>query len=65
MQQQVIDGIAKNAAFRGRGLLGRFLYAAPKSWIGQREIAPKPVSPQTREAYHSILPTLAQIEGES
>ena len=51
MQPQVIEGLADNAAFRGRGLLARFLYAAPQSWIGQREIAPAPVPDAMREAY--------------
>ncbi len=55
IQPQVIEGLAENVAFRGRGLLARFLYAAPRSWIGQREIAPPPVSDVTREAYHRTV----------
>ena len=41
IQPQVVEGLAENTAFRGRGLLARFLYAAPQSWIGRREVAYK------------------------
>ncbi len=54
-QPTVIGGLAKNPVFRGRGLLGRFLYAAPRSWIGRREIAAAPVSDATREAYRQAV----------
>jgi hypothetical protein len=64
MQPQVIVGLAANAAFRGRGLLARFLYAAPQSWIGRREIAPAPVPDAVREAYHDTVRQMADVEGE-
>lgn len=67
MQPAVIEGLAENAAFRGRGLLARFLYAAPHSWIGRREIAPAPVPDAVREAYRQAVRGLAEsfvnIEG--
>ncbi|WP_339910126.1 YfjI family protein, partial [Symmachiella dynata] len=61
MQPQVIEGLAENAAFRGRGLLARFLYAAPRSWIGYREIAPAPMPDATREGYWQLVRALAAI----
>jgi hypothetical protein len=64
MQPAVIAGLAHNAAFRGRGLLARFLYAAPRSCIGEREIAPEPVATQLQEQYHQIVRMLASVEGE-
>ncbi len=64
MQPAVIGGLAENAAFRGRGLLARFLYAAPQSWIGRREIAPAPVSEATREAYRQAVRAMAEVKGE-
>jgi hypothetical protein len=64
MQPAVIVGLAEKAAFRGRGLLARFLYAAPESWIGQRIIAPEPVSGATREAFRQTVRALADLEGE-
>lgn len=36
VQPDVINGIAANPSFRGRGLLGRFLYALPPCPIGSR-----------------------------
>ncbi len=65
IQPQVIEGIAENTAFRGRGLLARFLYAAPRTTVGHREIAPQPVSEATKEAYHNLIRTLADVEGET
>ncbi len=62
MQPQVIEGLAESAAFRGRGLLARFLYAAPQSWIGHREIAPPPVPELVRESYRQTIRQLADTE---
>lgn len=64
MQPAVIKGLAANTAFRGRGLLARFLYAAPHSWIGRRKIAPEPVFGRTREAYDQAVRKLGGLEGE-
>jgi hypothetical protein len=64
IQPAVVERLAENAAFRGRGLLARFLYAAPRSWIGRREIAPPPVPEATREAYRRVVRKLAGVEGE-
>ncbi|MGD9721417.1 MAG: DUF3987 domain-containing protein [Pirellulales bacterium] len=64
MQPQVIVGLAANAAFRGRGLLARFLYAAPQSWIGRRLIAPPPVPDTVRDAYHGTVKAMADIQEE-
>lgn len=64
MQPAVITGLAEKAAFRGRGLLARFLYAAPKSWIGGRQIASAPVSEATREAYRQTVRMLTGLNGE-
>jgi hypothetical protein len=64
IQPAVIAGLAENVAFRGRGLLARFLYAAPRSWIGRRKIAPAPVPDAVRDAYHRAVRRLASLEGE-
>lgn len=65
IQPVVIEGLARNVAFRGRGLLARFFYAAPQSWIGRREIGPTPVSDDLREAYRQIVRALASANGET
>ncbi|QDV44981.1 hypothetical protein Enr13x_48540 [Stieleria neptunia] len=62
IQPEVIRGIADTPAFRGRGLLGRFLYAIPKSWIGRRKIATPPVSDVVALAYSHAVKMLAMIE---
>jgi putative DNA primase/helicase len=62
MQPQVIEGLAENAAFRGRGLLARFLYATPQSWIGHREIAPSPVPDAVGEAYRQAVRRLTDLK---
>jgi hypothetical protein len=59
MQPEVIRGLASKPAFRGRGLLARFVYAVPRSWIGRRKVAQTPVSAVTRAAYHQAVVTLA------
>jgi hypothetical protein len=65
MQPAVIEGLAGKSAFRGRGLLARFLYATPQSLVGRREIATSPVSDATREAYRQAVRALAKVEGET
>jgi hypothetical protein len=65
MQPQVIRGLADKPAFRGRGLLARFFYSAPKSWIGHRHVAPPPVPDGIREAYRQVVRELASVpDGE-
>ncbi|MDB4533124.1 YfjI family protein [bacterium] len=62
IQPEVIRGIAGNSAFRGRGLLGRFLYAVPRSWVGNRNIAPEPVARLVSVEYGNAVKDLADIE---
>ena len=65
IQPEVIKGLAENSAFRGRGLLARFLYAAPQSRIGWRKIAPDPVSNATQEQYRQTVRKLDELEAET
>jgi hypothetical protein len=37
MQPDVLAGLMDTPGFRGRGLLGRFLYASPTSLLGRRQ----------------------------
>lgn len=59
IQPTVLDQIAANKQFRGRGLLARFLYGFPESKVGRRLIAAKPVDPAVRQAYDAAITTLA------
>jgi len=64
VQPGVISNLAKNPVFRDRGLLGRFLYSAPKSWIGVRAVSTKPMSDATRELYERTVRALYQMSDE-
>ncbi len=59
IQPDVIAGLAEHAAFRGRGLLARFLYSFPRSPIGKRQVAATPVPESVSEAYRQTVRLLA------
>jgi hypothetical protein len=66
IQPDVLKGLTHgDSAFRGRGLLGRFLFAAPRSLIGSRDINPPPVRPEVSEAYATLIRKLAATESRS
>ncbi|MET0010089.1 MAG: YfjI family protein, partial [Candidatus Thiodiazotropha sp. 6PLUC4] len=50
-QPAVLRGLANIPGFRGRGLLGRFLYLLPPSPLGFRALKSTPVPVETRDAY--------------
>jgi hypothetical protein len=62
VQPEVVRGMVGNKAFRGRGLIGRFLYAYPASPLGSRRIATNPVSQETTAAYDQLVRRLADID---
>ena len=55
VQPDVIDGLMKNRKFRGRGLVGRFIYAACPSLMGHRKADPAPIPREVKEKYHSLM----------
>jgi hypothetical protein len=59
VQPDVIAGIAGNSTFRGRGLLARFIYAVPASWVGRRNSNPPPVPETISNAYRCMVLNLA------
>jgi hypothetical protein len=59
VQPRVIEAIAANRDFVGRGLLARFLYATPVSKVGSRVSTAAPVSPDTESRYHGRIKKLA------
>lgn len=61
VQPDVLRGLAQRPGFRGRGLLGRFLYSIPKNRLGTRDIAPPPMPSSTRSAYHAMLRSLLML----
>lgn len=54
-QPDVLRGLTEKPSFRGRGLLGRFLYVLPPSNLGYRTLDANPMSPDYRARYDGIL----------
>jgi replicative DNA helicase len=64
VQPEVIRGLAMNPGFRGRGLLGRFLYSLPTSPLGFRDTNPPPVPEEICEIYRGALLVLLNLATE-
>jgi hypothetical protein len=58
VQPRVIEAIAANRDFVGRGLLARFLFATPESRVGRRSIG-EPVSQDVEARYAGSMRSLA------
>ncbi len=50
-QPDALRGLAEKSGFRGRGLLGRFLYLLPPSPLGYRTLASAPIPEGTQASY--------------
>src|SRR5206468_2665707 len=61
IQPDVIQGLTRHPGFRGRGLLGRFLYSMPASPVGHRRTDPPPVPETVRAIYHHNVLELFQL----
>lgn len=44
-QPEIVQGLANRPGFRGRGLIGRFLYVMPQSRLGRRSVETQSVPP--------------------
>ncbi len=64
IQPAVIAGLADKPAFRGRGLLARFLYALPRSRVGRRSVRPAPVPEDIRQGYLDAVGRVGRLQGE-
>jgi hypothetical protein len=62
VQPEVLRGLTLKKGFRGRGLLGRFLYSLPKSLLGFRKINPCPVKPGIAAKYHQQITNTLRLE---
>jgi replicative DNA helicase len=51
IQPEVLRGLAGRPGFRGRGLLGRFLYAMPRDTLGTRDIRTPAVDRELETTY--------------
>lgn len=62
VQPEVLRGLTLKKGFRGRGLLGRFLYSLPKSLLGHRKINPCPLDPKISMAYQKQILDALRLE---
>lgn len=58
VQPEVMKDICKNKTFRGRGLLGRFLYVIPPSNIGHRTLEEKPMEETIKNHYSASIASI-------
>jgi hypothetical protein len=61
VQPEVLRGLMDKPGFRGRGLLGRFLYAIPTSLIGHRDTDAPPLPSPIRETYERSVRALLDM----
>ena len=61
VQPEVIRSLGAIPGSRGRGLLGRFLYAMPPSIVGRRVVDPPPVPQAVRQAYRAKMKALLEL----
>ncbi|MBI4799661.1 MAG: DUF3987 domain-containing protein [Desulfarculus sp.] len=54
-QPEVMQGLMDKPGFRGRGLLGRFVYILPQSLLGHRTIDAPPITASVQTAYHAAV----------
>lgn len=58
VQPLIIRNICGNKTYRGRGLLGRFLYVMPKSNIGTRTLEEQSMPPECAESFRALITTI-------
>ena len=61
-QPDVLRGLASKPGFRGRGLLGRFLYLMPQTNLGYRTLDTIPISPAIQKAYADGITSMLNWE---
>jgi hypothetical protein len=59
-QPQFMQEVIQNPALRGRGLIGRFLYAAPPRRTAPRRTDPPPLAAEVSAAYEQFLRRLLE-----
>jgi hypothetical protein len=64
VQPDVIRSLSEEPALAQRGFPARFLYALPRSVVGEREIAMEPVSDHVAAAYHNQMLAVWRTEGD-
>ena len=62
VQPEVLNGLMSNSTFRGRGLTARFLYAMPKSSLGNRTFHTTPIAESVKNQYRNLIRSLLENE---
>ena len=60
-QPEVVRSLADKPGFRGRGLLGRFLYLLPRSRVGNRKAEPDPIPQAVQNRYAAKIRGLLNL----
>ncbi|WP_158842673.1 YfjI family protein [Saccharothrix deserti] len=60
VQPSILDGLARNEAFRGTGLLARIMYSLPVNTVGSRISRPTPAAPEIADAYDTRIRSLVR-----
>lgn len=60
-QDNVLEGLMKNEAFRNRGLPARILYSRPVSKVGSRKYHVQELSPTCEQEYNQLILALLNI----
>lgn len=60
-QPEIVQGLASRPGFRGRGLIGRFLYVMPQSRLGRRSVETKPVPPGLTKSWNETIHGLLDL----
>lgn len=64
VQPEILNGLMSNNTFRGRGLTARFLYAMPKSTIGNRSFSTEPIPEGVKARYRDLIQTILSGDNE-
>lgn len=62
VQPEVLTAMTSNNELRGRGLLGRFLFALPPNNIGKRNQEPPPLDQRAVPAYEAAIRRLLDLQ---
>lgn len=61
LQPLLLEEWMKNEAYRGRGVLARFLFVFPESKLGTRRYESAPIPPEVSRAYRNLIFDLLNI----
>ncbi|MDX2040503.1 MAG: YfjI family protein [Acidobacteriota bacterium] len=61
IQPEVLRGLVSKPTFKGRGLLGRFLYSMPKSTLGSRKTRVQPLDEEAKSEYSRRIKAMAGL----